>query len=162
VIIEVRALRMDDKVADLIALSREFFEEYESYHKSFFAIDSLSDHHIVDYFRRWLDNDDGETFVALTGGRTVGYITVYIRTQPDFWRIRRVGAISGLMVQPAYRRRGIARQLLARARAFFEEKAVRHYTVYTAVGNRGAIEFYEQSGLRPLYSTMIGEIDAAP
>jgi len=159
---EIRSLREDDKLNDLISLSREFFKEYESLHEDFFKIDRLSDSDIVDYFSQWINNEDGETFIALTGGRIVGYITVYVRTQPSYWKIKKVGLISGLMVQKAYRRRGIAGQLLVKARAFFEKKAVRYFTVYTAVGNRGALEFYERSGLLPLYTTMMGEIDNVP
>ncbi len=155
---EIRSLRKDDKLNDLISLSREFFEEYESHHENFFKIDRLSDSDIVDYFSQWIDDEDGETFIALTGGRIVGYITVYVRTQPGYWKIKKVGDISGLMVQKAYRRRGIAGQLLAKARAFFEKKAVRYFTVYTAIGNRGALEFYERSGLLPLYTTMMGVV----
>ena len=151
-------MRKDDKLNDLISLSREFFEEYESHHENFFKIDRLSDSDIVDYFSQWIDDEDGETFIALTGGRIVGYITVYVRTQPGYWKIKKVGDISGLMVQKAYRRRGIAGQLLAKARAFFEKKAVRYFTVYTAIGNRGALEFYERSGLLPLYTTMMGVV----
>ena len=155
---EIRSLRKDDKLDDLISLSREFFEEYESHHGDFFKIDSLSDSDIVDYFSHWMDNDDGETFIALTEGRIVGYITVYVRTQPSYWKIKKVGGISGLMVQKAYRRRGIAGQLLAEAKAFFENKSATYFTVYTAVGNRGAIAFYERSELVPLYTTMMGEV----
>ena len=155
---EIRSLRKDDNLNDLISLSREFFEEYESHHENFFKIDRLSDSDIVNYFSQWIDDEDGETFIALTGGRIVGYITVYVRTQPIYWKIKKVGDISGLMVQKAYRRRGIARQLLAKARAFFEKKAVRYFTVYTAIGNRGALEFYERSGLLPLYTTMMGAV----
>ena len=151
-------MRKDDKLNDLISLSREFFEEYESHHENFFKIDRLSDSDIVDYFSQWIDDEDGETFIALTGGRIVGYITVYVRTQPIYWKIKKVGDISGLMVQKAYRRRGIAGHLLAKARAFFEKKAVRYFTVYTAIGNRGALEFYERSGLLPLYTTMMGVV----
>ena len=155
---EIRSLRKDDKLNDLISLSREFFEEYESHHENFFKIDRLSDSDIVDYFSQWIDDEDGETFIALTGGRIVGYVTVYVRTRPIYWKIKKVGDISGLMVQKAYRRRGIAGQLLAKARAFFEKKAVRYFTVYTAIGNRGALEFYERSGLLPLYTTMMGVV----
>jgi ribosomal protein S18 acetylase RimI-like enzyme len=156
---KIRPLRRDDDLTDLLTLSREFFQEYESHHQDLFRIDRLSDGDIVDYFSRWMDKDDGETFVAVTRESIVGYITVYVRTQPSFWKTKKVGVISGLMVQRAYRRRGIAERLLAGAKAFFEEKGVRYFTVYTAVGNRGALEFYAQSGLVPLYTTMIGEVD---
>lgn len=155
--IEIRSLQKDDNLDDLISLSREFFQEYESHHEDFFRIDELGEDDIVGYFSQWIDNDDGETFMALTEGRVIGYITVYVQIQSDYWKVKKVGAISGLMVQRAYRRRGVARRLLAQARAFFEQRAVNCFTVYTAVGNQGAIEFYAQSGLEPLYTTMVGK-----
>ncbi len=130
---EIRALNKDDKLDDLIVLSREFFAEYESHHQDFFAIDNLDDGDITNYFSHWLDDDDGETFIALVEDRIVGYITIYVHAQPNFYKIKKVGAISGLMVQKAYRQRGIAAQLLAQARAFFEQKGVTYFPVYTAV-----------------------------
>lgn len=156
--IETRSLTKDDKLDDLISLSREFFEEYESHHEGFFAIDVLRDDDIVNYFSSLLDNDNGEVIVALDQGRIVGYITVYVRKQAGYWKVKQIGDISGLMVQKAYRRRGIGRQLMDKAKSFFEKKGVKHFTVYTAVENRGAIEFYEQSGLQPLFTTMQGEV----
>lgn len=159
---EIRSLRKDDNLDDLILLSREFFAEYEFHHEDFFKIDTLSDSDIVGYFSQWIDNEGGETFIACAEDRIVGYITVYVRTQPSFWEIKQVGTISGLMVQKAYRQQGIASRLLAKARAFFEKKAARYFTVYTAVGNQGAIKFYEQNGLIPLYTTMIGEVGNTP
>ena len=157
-LIQIRPLEKNDKFDDLIALSRAFFAEYESHHDDFFKIDRLEDHDIINYFSRWLDDEAGETFVALVEGRIVGSITVYVRPQPSFWQIKQVGNISGLMVHPAHRRQGIARQLLAQARAFFAVKDVRYFTVFTSVENRGALAFYERSGLQPLYTTMLGEV----
>jgi ribosomal protein S18 acetylase RimI-like enzyme len=155
---EIRALTEDDKLDDLLSLSRAFFAEYEAHHADFFKIDQLDDADIVHYFSRWLDDEDGETFVALVEDRIVGYITVYVRPQPSYWRIKQVGEISGLMVHQAYRRQGIAEQLLAQARAFFSKKGVCYFAVYTSVENRSALAFYERSGLQPLYTTMLGEV----
>lgn len=154
--IHIRALRREDEFHDLIALSKDFFQEYETHHEDFFKIEHLDDSSIVNYFSRWLDDAKGEIFIALAENRIVGYITVYVRKQAAHWKIKKVGDISGLMVHADYRRRGIASQLLARARAFFAEHAVKYFTVYTAAENKAAIEFYQRNGLRPLLTTMIG------
>jgi GNAT superfamily N-acetyltransferase len=153
---QVRALQPDDDVSELIALSRIFFQEYEGHHKGFFAIDQLSNDDIINYFTRLMNSEDGRTFIAVEEGKTVGYITVFAREQPGFYKIKRVGAVSGLMVHPDYRRRGIATQLLNQTAAFLHENGVQYFTVYTATANRGALEFYARSGLTPLYTTMIG------
>jgi ribosomal protein S18 acetylase RimI-like enzyme len=162
---QIRTLRREDDfltlIADLIALSRDFFREYQAHHQDFFAVDRLCDSDIVDYFSNAIDSDDCEAYVAVVDGQVVGYITASIRERPIF-SPKKMGAISGLMVHRDYRRRGIATQLLAQARAFFEQKGVRYFTVYTAVENRGAIAFYECSGLVPLHTNMIGEVANPP
>ena len=155
--IQIRPLKKNDNLGDLITLSRTFFAEYEAHHADFFQIDRLEGDDVRRYFSRWLDDEDGETFIALAADQIVGYITVYVRPQAKFWQVKQVGESSGLMVHRAYRRQGIAGQLLARAKAFFAARDVRYFTVYTSVQNRGALAFYERSGLQPLYTTLLGE-----
>ena len=116
--IETRSLNKDDNFDDLISLSREFFREYEAYHKDFFKIDNLKDENIVGYFTSFRDNEFREAFIAVDDERIVGYITVYVKDQADYWQVKRVGDISGLMVQKEYRRRGIATRLWAKAKEF--------------------------------------------
>ncbi len=157
--IEIRPLIINDNFKDLIALSRAFFEEYEAHHKDIFKIDKLRDKDIVDYFSRWIANENGETFIAIEGEKIVGYITVYIKSQADYWKIKEVGNISGFMVHKAYRRKGIGRQMLAEAGLFFEKKGVKYFTAFTSVANYGALEFYEECGMTSLCTTMLGEVD---
>ena len=157
--IQIRRLRQEDDLHDLIALSRDFFQEYEAYHDEFFKIEQLDEDSIVDYFSRWLNNESGQTFIALAENRIVGYITVYVREQAAFWKVKKVGDISGLMVHKDFRRKGIANQLLTRARVFFAERAVKYFTLFTAVENKAAIAFYERNGLVPLHTTMVGSSD---
>jgi len=87
-LLEIRPLIESDDLNDLISLSREFFEEYESHHEDFFKIDNLSEINIVNYFTRWLDNEDGKALIALSDGKLVGYITVYVKSQENFWKVK--------------------------------------------------------------------------
>ena len=157
--IHIRALQREDNFHDLIALSQDFFREYEAYHEDLFEIEQLNDCSVVDYFSHWFNNENGKTFIALVENRIVGYITVYVREQAAFWKVKKVGNISGLMVHKDFRRKGIASQLLAHARAFFAERAVKYFTLFTAVENKAAIAFYERNGLVPLHTTMLGASD---
>ena len=156
--IEIRPLRDGDGFENLIALSRIFFTEYQINHKEFFKIDKLSDADILDYFIEIRRKENGEIIVALDEDRIVGYITVYVKAQSDRWEVKKFGDISGLMVHPAYRRMGIASQLLAAAEEIFKRVPVKYFTVYTAANNQGGIKFYESYGLAPLYTTLVGEI----
>ncbi len=154
---EIRSLSKEDGYDVLISLSHLFFEEYQSHHEDFFKIDNLTDDDIISYFNRFRDIENADIIIALDDDQIVGYITIYVKTQETYWKVKRVGAISGLMVHPAYRRKGIATQLLIKALEFFQHASVKYFTVFTAVNNRGAIAFYEKNGLIPLYTTMIGE-----
>ena len=155
----IRTLQKDDDLHDLIVLSKEFFREYEAHHEEFFQVDDLRDSDIVEFFSRSIESEDGETFVAIAEDRIVGYITIVVRSQPSFYRVKQVGAISGLMIHKDYRRRGIASQLFDRAVAFFQEKGVKYFTLYTATTNQSALRFYEQHGMTPLQTIMLGQID---
>jgi ribosomal protein S18 acetylase RimI-like enzyme len=156
-VVEYRPLLKTDDFRDLLSLSREFFNEYESYHKEFFKIDHLSDDDIISYFSAFCDSESRRAFIALTDNRIVGYITLYIRDQADYWRVKRAGEVSGLMVDSRYRQQGISRELMNHARKFFVSHGVKYFTLYTSVENMDALEFYSKDGLVPLYSTLIGE-----
>ena len=154
----IRRLRAGDDVADLIGLSRGFFEEYAA-HPDFFRLDELRDEDVAAFFSRSLDSDEGVTFVAEVAGRMVGYITVFVRPQPAFWQVKRYGVVSGLMVHKEHRRQGLAGRLLKEAIGFFQGNRVRYYTAFTAVANQPAIAFYEESGMVPLTVAMLGETE---
>jgi ribosomal protein S18 acetylase RimI-like enzyme len=154
---KIRRLQTGDNLEDLVALSRAFFAEYEAHHDAFFEIDELQDTDITGYFSRSLDTDDGATFIAIQNGDIVGYITVFVREQASFYKVKQVGAISGLMVHPDHRRQGIASRLLAEAKAFFQAKGVTYFTVYTATANQAAVQLYGRNGMAPLHVTLIGK-----
>jgi ribosomal protein S18 acetylase RimI-like enzyme len=155
--IEIRALNQNEDFTDLVTLSRHFFEEYESHHADFFKIDNLRDEDVIHYLAAFCGHASRKAYIAVDGKRIVGYITAYVKDQADYWRYKRVGEVSGLMVQKEYRHQGIARRLLAKAKAFFLSKDLKYYTVYTTVANQAGLDFYQKNGLTPLYTTLLGE-----
>ena len=156
--IEVRSLSRQDDSADLIALSQDFFKEYEAYHRDFLKIDRLTGQDITHYFASFCDQAARRAFIAVDGARIVGYITVYVYEQPHYWQVKKVGEISGLMVHEEYRKQGIAQKLLDQALEFFASESVRYFTVFTSVNNQLGLGFYQRNGLIPLYTTMLGEV----
>jgi len=157
--IEIRPLAKSDNLDDLIELSQAFFEEYEPFHADFFKIDQLRDDDVISYFNKWIEHPDGETFIAFDSNKIVAYITVYVSSQPGYWKVKQVGNISGLMVQKDYRRKGIARRLLEQSVIFFKQKDVRYFTVYTSSENYIALRFYKKHGLNVLHTTMLGDVN---
>jgi len=153
----IRELSAEDDLDAVLSLCRVFFAEYEAHHDEFFDTDDLRDAHLSGRFLNSISSDSSKTIIALVDDAIVGYASIVVRDQPEFYRVKRVGAISGLMVEPAFRRQGIATRLLAEAKRWFREKGVRYFTVYTATGNAAAVEFYSRSGMQPLHTTLIGE-----
>jgi ribosomal protein S18 acetylase RimI-like enzyme len=160
--VSISTLNISDDFTDLITLSRDFFREYESHHKEFFKIDELKNEDITSYFSSFCLQPYRKAYVAINSEHIVGYITVYIKEQANYWQVKKVGEISGLMVDSKFRRKGIAEMLLRKAQDFLADNGIKYYTVYTAVENRGAINFYRKNSLAPLYTTLVGEINSLP
>jgi ribosomal protein S18 acetylase RimI-like enzyme len=151
----VRRLRRNDDLRGLVALSRQFFKEYSAHHE-LFAIGRLQDSHATDYFSKFTTSEDAAAFVAYAGSRAVGYVTVLTKRQPPFNRVKRVGAVSGLMVAKSYRRHRVALRLWSRVNRFLRQRRVKYFTVYTAVTNAPALLFYRRVGMVPFQLTMLG------
>ena len=153
--ISIRELRSDDDLDAVLALCRDFFAEYEEHHEEFFDTENLCDADISGRFLESLHSDDSATIVALDDDVIVGYASIAVREQPRFYKVKKVGAMSALMIAKNHRRRGIASAILAEARASFDQRGIKYFTLYTTVANRGAIEFYRKNGLSELHTTFI-------
>ncbi len=106
------------------------------------------------YAARLLERRDDpftQTFVAVVDGRVVGYILgAIIEMQPDLFEYVDSGFIADVFVDPAHRRRGIARQLVETMTAWFAERGIYLVEWQVAAMNPGAIRFWESVGGQPL------------
>ncbi|MBU0984256.1 MAG: GNAT family N-acetyltransferase [candidate division Zixibacteria bacterium] len=152
----IRELRPDDDLAAVLQLCKDFFAEYESHHEEFFDTDSLTDADISGRFQESLTSEKSATIVAVVEDKIVGYVSLAIREQPRFYKIKTVGTISALMVAPELRRRGIGTQLLIEAGNYFGDRGVKYFTFCTSVANTGAIKLYERLGMIPLHTVFLG------
>ncbi|MDD3731572.1 MAG: GNAT family N-acetyltransferase [candidate division Zixibacteria bacterium] len=153
----VRKLRPEDDLTPVLELCREFFAEYQSHHKEFFDTDNLSYSDIIGRFQESVQSSSCATIIALIDNTIVGYSSITIREQPRFYKIKKVGVISALMIKKEYRRCGIATRILNEANLFFREHGIKYYTFYTAVTNQAAVRLYEKLGMAPLHLSFIGE-----
>jgi ribosomal protein S18 acetylase RimI-like enzyme len=156
---EIRRFSPVENINELVQLSKAFFMEYRTCHQEFFALDTLNDEDIRSYLSSFIDQDDQAIFVALDKDCIVGYITVYVKDQSRHWKVKRVGQISGLMVQQDFRRSGIATRLLAAGKHFFADRGVEFFTVYTAIRNQSGIAFYKSQGLEDLHTNFLGQVE---
>jgi ribosomal protein S18 acetylase RimI-like enzyme len=112
----------------------------------------LEDHsaaHLCERFGQILDSDRILLVAADDGGSAVGMLSA----RSDF-----VGAIdltpvlhvTHLMVDPAHRRRGVGRALLAAAVKLAEENGVEHLLATAAAGSREGNRYLARIGFAPL------------
>lgn len=104
----IRELRPKDDLKPVLELCKEFFAEYQTHHKEFFDTDNLTDSDIIGRFQESMHSNDSATIVAIIDGKIAGYASIAVREQPCFYKIKKVGVISALMIKKEYRRRGIA------------------------------------------------------
>lgn len=153
----IRELRPDDDLNAVLALCKDFFAEYQDHHHEFFNTDNLSDADISGRFLESMESDNSATIIALVDDVIVAYASLDIREQPRFYKVKKVGAISALMVAKGHRRVGIATRILEEAKAYFHRKGIKYFTLYTATANQAAIRFYEKNGMTGLHQVFIGE-----
>ncbi len=155
--ITVRRLGSGDDLSAVLKLCKEFFAEYQDHHPEFFDTDNLSDGDISGRFRESIESETSATLIALDDGETVGYASLSVREQPQFYKVKRVGGISAIMVVPAHRRRGVGTMIMQEAKRYFREQGLKYFTFYTAVANEPAIKLYKKLGIEPLHLSFLGE-----
>lgn len=99
------------------------------------------------YASRLLERrDDPHTraYVAEVDGQVVGYVLgTIIDLHPDLFEHVDSGFIADIYVDPAYRRRGIARELVETINTWFAEQGVHHVEWQVAAANTAGLRFWE-------------------
>src|SRR5919204_2032455 len=90
------------------------------------------------------DENPANTLVAVVDGAVAGYIRLSPATRLE--SSRHVLMITGLAVDPAYHRRGLARALLDAAAEEAAARGVRRLTLRVLAPNAGARALYEACG----------------
>jgi len=153
----IKELDLNDNFTELLELSKEFFYEYEKNHE-LFKIDAINESDIINYFTDFIGNDRKIAYIAIYEKKIVGYISLYYKDQPDYWTVKKIGDISGLMVDKNFRQNGIGKKLIMKAIEYFKQKGIEYYTIFTSVNNIKGISFYEKCGLKPLHTVLYGKI----
>lgn len=102
------------------------------------------------WFERMLDNADCQILLAVQARMPVGFIVgVLVAPFVRASRIKTIGQIELCWVQPAQRRTGIARALLAELEAWFRSRDVAYIDLQYLLGNTEAEQAWQHLGYRP-------------
>jgi ribosomal protein S18 acetylase RimI-like enzyme len=155
----IKELETSDSFPELLELSKDFFYEYENNNKDFFEIDSIDEVDIGNYFQKFIGNENAKAYIVIIEKKIIGYITLVIKSQPNYWKIKRIGDISGLMVSKNFRHNGIGTKLIMKGIEYFKQKDIKYYTVFTSMNNISGISLYKKCGFEQLYTTLYGRIE---
>jgi ribosomal protein S18 acetylase RimI-like enzyme len=124
----------DAREADIAELFRVEIGSFRTYYRS---------HRFTEkQFRYYLRNPWAVTWVALLGGRVVGYVLGILQKG----RSRRRARLHSLAVLPRARGKGIGRTLLHKFLRQTAQGGVRTVVLEVAVANRAARRLFEQTG----------------
>lgn len=131
---------------ELVSAQRQHLDALERIEQASFATDRISRRS----FRRFIDQGIGDFQVMLADDQVVGYYIVLYRQATQLARLY------SLAVDPAYRRRGLGRQLLNAAEADADERHCLFMRLEVKIDNEAALALYHAAGyydmeIRPEY-----------
>jgi GNAT superfamily N-acetyltransferase len=96
------------------------------------------------FLRERIERNQSVVFLALLDGTAVGFTQLY----PSFssTSMKRLWILNDLFVVPEARRRGVAKELMERARRLAVETSAESLALETAVDNHNAQKLYEGLG----------------
>lgn len=102
----------------------------------------------------------GAVIIAEIGGEPAGFIAWRVEIDDAYIRddLVRHADIAELFVAAAFRRRGLARLLLAEAERMIRDAGLPRYFIGVLDGNDGAAAAYRQAGFRPYLSLLVKEL----
>jgi ribosomal protein S18 acetylase RimI-like enzyme len=95
---------------------------------------------------------------ATSPARVVGFVVATVEPTIPIYRVREVGFIHDLYVDPEYRNEGIGRSLVMRLLERFREIGVAQIRLETAMPNDAARKLFESCGFRPSMIEMMVEV----
>lgn len=89
-------------------------------------------------------------FVAMAGGRTVGFISGELRQGSPTFLPKTWASVDDVFVEPDYRNRGMGRALLQSVGAWAKARDADGISLQVAAANKRGRKFYEDLGFREI------------
>ena len=143
---KIRKARQRDK--DCIV---ELWKQFIDFHKqrdAHFSRSRKGHLKFKDFLSKKISARNALVLVAQINRRVVGYVIASIDAYPPVFVDKHYGAIYDLMVDSAFRRRGIGRRLFSETRKWFRKKGMKRIELSVAVTNLLAMRFWKEMGFK--------------
>lgn len=100
----------------------------------------------AEFLKALLDKENYLIAVAEDDGKIAGYVISHVSQTPEVFVLRRKMYVQDMVIEPAYRRQGVARKLMDVVLDFAREQQVEKIDLLVAVQNEEANKFWREMG----------------
>ena len=144
----IRPGRRDD-AAEAARLWMQSAEEHTA-HDSVYATAAGAEKTMRRFLADLANSGHSFLFVALAGGRTVGFISGELREGSPTFLPKTWASVDDVFVEPDHRNLGMGRALLRSVEAWAKERGASGVSLQVAAANARARKFYEELGFREI------------
>ncbi len=106
---------------------------------------------------RMVETNRGTILLAREGSKSVGFVCAWINSDQDMLlseKMREFAYVSDVFVRPAWRRKGVGRQLLKAVEAEMKDKGCARIRICSKAANSVALGAYAKAGYKPYEVTL--------
>ncbi|MCW3125885.1 MAG: hypothetical protein JWO03_1543 [Bacteroidetes bacterium] len=142
-----------DDIPQILPLWQDLMDTHAAMERMFMPVEDAADK-FAEYITSLLDKESYLVAVAEIDTKVVGYVIASVSNTPEVFALRRRMYIQDTVIDPAYRRQGVAKQLMDTLMAFAKERQVEKIDLLVAVKNEAGNKFWKEMGFEPALNYM--------
>lgn len=146
---QLSASNINDGTSLIYEFQIDHFEKFGDYYQIIPNAKIKIKELLADLFNKktgQINKRDFNMFIAYSNNTPAGYIFLRIDKNIPIYTTKKYGYISGLYVNPKFRKKGVASSLLLTAEKWFKQKKVLQIELKANVGNDAGISFWKKNG----------------
>ncbi len=151
--IEIRKATLEDAAA-IVPLWKQLMDQHHEIHRIFQLVKGSADG-LLAAMQSMLANDKTAVFVASDKDRIIGFAMASLGRRPPQFILGLRGSISDIFVEEAYRKAGVATQLVAHSKQWLLSNGVEYIDMQVTVDNTAAMRFWEKQGFGTVNHYMV-------
>ena len=147
----IRSATLED-IPQIVKLGRKLWELHITFDSDYYQLEDSFEELFGSWVKEQLSRPNQFIFVAEDGNsedKIVGFISGFIKALYPWFRTKRVGHISYLIITPEYRAKGIGNLLEKAAISWFKSKGISYVEVYVEEMNTIGVKAWHSYGFLP-------------
>lgn len=138
-------------IPEIISLGRQLLELHQEYDLQYYQLED----NFNNLFEDWVKQQIGSSYQFIlvaqdeSAGKIAGFISGFIKALFPWFKVKSVGHISYMVINPLYRQKGIGRLLEEAAVNWFKSKDISYAELYVEENNHAARIAWDKYGYLP-------------